>query len=246
MFVYIWKDKNNIPFYVGLTKRIGRTNPRNSGNRNWLCNQKIKEIGLDHIVIEIRHIFSIMDGQSLERKLIEEYGRIQLGNGTLTNLREGGSGTESMSFESRKKLSNLLKDPNHPIRSKEAREKHAKRMRDPDVKAKFSGDNNPSKRPDVREKLLNKWQDAEYKEKQRLSRTGLKRFSEEEKEKRRIALLDKDHPLNKKAFHNILNSDPNIKAKRVAALRDPDRCKKHSETMKRIWAERKKSIACLP
>lgn len=245
MFVYIWKDQNNVPFYVGLTKRAGRTNPRNAGNRNWLCLQKINEIGLDHIVVEIRHVDSIMEGQELERKLIEEFGRIQLGNGPLTNLQEGGGGTSSMSEEGRKKLSILLKDPTHPIRSKEAREKHAKRMRDPDVTIKFSGDNNPSKRPDVQAKLLKKWQDPEYREKQRLARTGLKRFSDEEKEKRRIALLDKEHPLNKKAFHKVLNTDPEIKAKRVAALRDPERCKKHSETMKRIWEERKKAMSNL-
>lgn len=246
MFVYIWKDQNNVPFYVGLTKRAGRTNPRNAGNRNWLCLQKINQIGLDHIVVEIRHVDSIMEGQALERKLIKEFGRVQLGNGPLTNLREGGSGTETMSEEGRKKLSVLLKDPSHPIRSKEAREKHAKRMKDPDVIIKLSGDNNPAKRADVKEKLLNKWQDPEYREKQKQARTGLKRFSEKEKEKRRTALLNKEHPLNKKEFHKILNTDPEIKAKRVAALRNPERCKKHSETMKRIWAERKKSIAGLP
>ena len=35
MFVYIWKH-NETPFYVGMTKAAGRTNPLNAGGRGWL------------------------------------------------------------------------------------------------------------------------------------------------------------------------------------------------------------------
>lgn len=58
MFVYIWKTVESTPFYVGCTKFAGRTNPRNSGNRNWLCVQKINEVGYANIVVEIRHVDS--------------------------------------------------------------------------------------------------------------------------------------------------------------------------------------------
>ena len=240
MFVYIWKDQAGIPFYVGLTKAIGRTNPRNSGNRNWLCKNRINEIGLNHIVIEIHTVDNIIDGQRLECQLIEKYGRIQLNNGTLTNLKDGGGGMESMSPEGRQKLSELLKNPNHPIRSPEARANHKARMQDPDIKIKFTGDNNPAKKPEVRAKIKAKWAEPEYREMQRQRKLGKPIHSDEEKEKRRQSLLNPNNPMRE--YHKILNTDPAIKAKRAESLRNPERCKKHSEVMKAIWAERKRII----
>lgn len=238
MFVYVWKDPFGIPFYVGLTKAMGRTNPKNSGNRNWLCKNKINEIGLNHIVIEIHTVDSIIDGQRLECKLIEQYGRIQLNNGTLTNLKDGGGGADSMSLEGRKRLSELLKNPNHPIRSLEARAKQKARMQDPDVKIKFTGDNNPAKRPEVRAKIKAKWAEPEFRKLQKQRKLGKPIHSNEEREKRRQALLNPNNPMRE--YHKILNSDPVIKAKREASLRNPERCKKHSEVMKAIWSERKR------
>jgi len=32
MFVYIWKDLANVPFYVGFTKNRRRANPQNSAS----------------------------------------------------------------------------------------------------------------------------------------------------------------------------------------------------------------------
>jgi hypothetical protein len=237
MFVYIWKDSSNTPFYVGLTKSAGRTNPRNNGNRNWLCKSKIEEIGVENIIVEIRHVENYEEGKALEISLINSIGRIQLGTGPLTNLRDGGSGTETMSPEARLKLSKALSDPNHPIRSKEAREKHKKRMQDPDVKILFSGENNPAKKPEVREKIKAKWQDPDFRAARIKEKIGKPKHSEETKEILRQRLLDPSHPM--RGYHKILNTDPAIKAKREAALRTPESREKRSIAMKKIWAKRK-------
>ena len=128
MFVYTWKDPEGVPFYVGATKRLGRTNPKNNGNRNWLCKKRIAEIGVTHVVIEIVQVESIEAAQELECALILKYGRVQLDTGTLTNLREGGGGTETMSPEGKERLRVAMLDPNHPCRSEAARVKQRERM----------------------------------------------------------------------------------------------------------------------
>lgn len=235
MFVYTWKH-NDTPFYVGMTKAAGRTNPLNSGGRGWLCKQTLAKIGPKNVVIELRVVETIEEAQALERSLIEKYGRIQLSNGTLTNLRAGGDGSSGMTPAGRLATSIRMKE-NNPVFKPEVKEKLRLRMNEPDMKLKFSGENNPAKRPEVRKKLKDKWQDPEYREKQLARKLGKPIHSEEEKEKRRAKLLSKDNPMRE--YHKILNTDPGIKAKRVAALRDPERRKKHSETMKRIWAEKK-------
>jgi hypothetical protein len=235
MFVYIWKH-NNTPFYVGLTKAMSRTNPLNAGGRNWLCKQKLAEVGPKNVVVELHRVESTEEGQKLECSLIEKYGRIQLNNGPLTNLKVGGDGTETMSDSGRLATSERMKK-NNPMQDPKVRAKLLARMNDPDVKARFTGDNNPSKRPEVREKLLAKWQDPEYKERQRAAKAGKPIHSDEEKEKRRQKLLDPAHPMRE--YHKVLNSDPAIKAKRVERLRSPEVQAKISAALKLSWAKRK-------
>lgn len=235
MFVYIWKH-NDTPFYVGLTKAISRTNPLNAGGRNWLCKQKLAEIGPKNVVVELHRVESAEEGQKLECSLIEKYGRIQLNNGPLTNLKVGGDGTETMSDSGRLATRERMKK-NNPMQDPKVRAKLLARMNDPDVKARFAGDNNPAKRPEVREKLLAKWQDPEYKERQRAAKTGKPIHSDEEKEKRRQRLLDPTNPMRE--YHKVLNSDPAIKAKRVERLRSPEVQAKISAALKLSWAKRK-------
>ena len=239
MFVYIWKDASGIPFYVGVTKSVGRTNPKNSGNRNWLCKAKLAEVGVDNVIVEIRHVDSAEEGKALEIQLIDNIGRVQLGNGTLTNLREGGSGTESMSEANKQKRRDALLNPNHPIRSAAARAKHRERMNDPEVKARFSGDNNPAKRPEVREKIKAKWQDQEFRAARIAEKIGKSIHSGENKEKRRQTLLGPDNPM--RGYHKILNSDPEIHERRKASLRSAESRAKRSASMKLYWAKRKKA-----
>lgn len=235
MFVYIWKHEN-VPFYVGITNNRNRTDPFKSSPRGWFCKQTLVRIGAKNVVVEIHTTESLEEAKQLERELIETYGRIQLGTGTLTNLRPGGEGSESMSKENRVALSDRMKE-NNPMHNPETRAKAAARMKDPHVVAKFSGDNNPAKRPEVREKIKAKWEEPEFREKQRIRKLGVPIHSEENKEKRRQKLLDPNNPMRE--YHKTLNSDPEIKAKRAASLQTPEVRAKISAGLKARWAERK-------
>jgi hypothetical protein len=235
MFVYVWKH-NNIPFYVGMTKSAGRANPLNAGGRGWLCKQTLAKVGPKNVVTELHIVDTVEEAQLLERSLIEKYGRIQLETGTLTNLRPGGDGTDGMSEAGKASLSLHMKE-NNPMARPEVRAKLHARMNDPDVKAKFSGNNNPAKRPEVQEKIRAKWANPEFKEAQRQRKLGKSIHSDAAKEHRRQALFDPSHPIH--AFNKTLNSDPEIKAKRVAALRSPEVQTKISASLKLAWAKRK-------
>lgn len=217
MYVYIWKDSHGNPIYVGLTKSMRRANPLNNGGRNWLTRQKLAEIGAHNVVVELRFVDSIVAGQELERNLIAEYGRIQIGTGTLTNLRQGGDGMHSPSPEHREALRQAMLDPSHPCRSPEAKAARLKRMQDPDVRAKFLGDANPAKRLETREKIKAKWADPEFRSARIAERTGVtKNLSNEtrqllaEKLKSNPAMLGWD---------KRNGQDPEFDAKRIAGIR---------------------------
>lgn len=226
MYVYIWKDTHGTPFYVGFTKNKRRTNPRNNGGRNWLCKKKLQEVGVDRVIIELRPVSSIEEGTALECTLIAEYGRVQTGDGPLTNLTSGGEGSHSPSPEHREKLRQAMLKPDHPIRSVAALEKKIRRMADPDVKAKFVGDANSSKRPEVRAKLKEKWQDPEYKARQSASRTGLKHnLSDETRQAKRQHVLNTPEM---KGWGERNGKDPEFDAKRIAGIKaaQPKRAEK--------------------
>ena len=235
MFVYVWKH-NEIPFYVGMTKSAGRANPLNAGGRGWLCKQTLGKVGPKNVVIELHTVETLEEAQELERSLIEKYGRIQLETGTLTNLRPGGDGVSVMSDKGKESLRKRMKEDNPAFRP-EVRAKIKARMDSPDVKEKFLGENNPAKRPEVRAKINAKWAEPEYKAAMIEKRKGKPIHSEASKEKRRQVLLDPNHPM--RDSHIKLNSDPEIKAKRVAALRSPEVQAKISASLKLAWAKRK-------
>jgi hypothetical protein len=235
MFVYVWKH-NETPFYVGMTKNVGRTNPLNSGGRGWLCKQTLAQINRAEIVTEIHHATTLEEAQNLERSLIEKYGRVQLGTGPLTNLKTGGDGWQGMSDAGKAALSERMK-ANNPAHNPNTRAKITARMNAPDVKERFTGENNPAKRPEVRAKLKAKWDDPAYKEARRLEKIGKAKHSEEHKQKLRENLLDKDNPMRE--YHKVLNSDPAIRAKRNAALQSVEVRAKISAALKAKWAERK-------
>jgi hypothetical protein len=236
MFIYIWKKPDGVPFYVGMSKYIGRTNPLNSGGRGWLCKQTLTQVGRNNVVVEIHSAPTAEAAQELERAFILRYGRIQLGTGPLTNLKVGGDGSPGMSAEGRAATSKRMKE-NNPVHRPEVRAKITARMADPDVKQRFTGDNNPAKRPEIRAKLKAKWQDPEYQETQRKARTGIKRHTEEHKAELRACLLDPTNPMRE--YHKVLNSDPTIKAKRTASLQSPEVRARISASLKAKWAERR-------
>jgi len=239
MYIYIWKDAEGTPFYVGFTKNKRRSNPRNNGGRNWLCRQKLAEVGADRVIIELRPVASVEEGTVLECKLIAEIGRIQTGTGPLTNLTSGGEGAHVPTPEHREKLRQAMLDPNHPARSPQSRAKQKERMLDPDVRALFSGDANPAKRPEVREKIKAKWADPEYRAAMSAKKVGKPIHSEEERRRRKERLLDPANPMRE--YHKVLNTDPVIAAKRTATLRSPEQRKRQSDAMKAYWKRRKNS-----
>ena len=239
MYVYIWKDVIGNPFYVGLTKRMGRTNPKNGGGRNWLTRQKLQEIGAANVVVEFHTVASIEAGQELECKLIDKYGRIQMGTGLLTNLRAGGEGMQSTSSERREQLRQAMKSPDHPIRSPAAIAKKRERMLDPAVRALFTGDLNPAKKPEVRAKLKAKWEDPAFKEKVIAARTGLKRdLPESTKETLRVNL--KNNPAMQ--GWSKRNGDPEFDEKRIAGIQaaQPKRAEKMRDPV--ALAQRKERL----
>jgi len=102
------------PFYVGKGKgrRYKRTDNRRS---NYFKNKinKIKEYGLEPIIIKIKESLNERESFILESKLINLIGRKDLNKGPLINLTDGGEGTSGriVSEETRKKKSG----ENHPM-----------------------------------------------------------------------------------------------------------------------------------
>lgn len=237
MFVYIWKHPNGVPFYVGATKDKRRTDPTTSSPRSNFCKAFLREVGPENVIVELHDVASMREAQVLETQLIEEYGRITQGNGTLVNLRKGGEGVHPMPLAQRQSASERMK-LNNPMHNPEIRAKAAKRMRDPRVKAKFSGDNNPAKRPEVRQKIRDAWNTPEYRDARIAEKQGRPIHSDESKEKRRQRLLDPSNPMRN--THIMLNSDMAIREKRNAAIRSPESRAKKSEAMKRVWEERRR------
>ena len=230
MFVYIWKDEKNIPFYVGFTNSARRTNPKNSPKRNWLCTKKLDEVGRNHVIVELRFVDSIITGQELERKLIHEYGRMQTGTGPLTNLMPGGEGANGMSDSVKEKRRQALLDPSNPIRSVEAVAKRnlavKKRMNHPDVKIAMQGDANFAKAPEVRKKLKAVWQDPEYRAARVAERTGATKNISPETREQMAAQLRANPEM--KGWGERNGKDPEFDAKRVAGIKaaQPERLAK--------------------
>lgn len=111
MFVYIWKAPDGTPFYVGMGGTLGRANPKSKQHRNKGCLQKLKEIGADAVIVEIRTLPTEEAAKSLEQQLIAQYGRIRDG-GTLTNI-SGGGEFHRVSQTTKEKLTALWEDPDH-------------------------------------------------------------------------------------------------------------------------------------
>lgn len=240
MYIYIWKDTAGIPFYVGLTKRIGRANPKNSGGRNWLTKHKLQSIGIENVVVEFHIVGSIIDGQELERKLIEQYGRVQTGTGSLTNLRVGGEGMHSPTQEHREKLRQAMLDPNHPARSPQARAKQRERMQDPAVKVLFTGDANPAKKPEVREKLKAIWQDQEFRAARIAERTGVQKNLSIETRASLAKRLNNNPKM--KSWSERNGKDDEFNAKRIAGIKaaQPKRLEKMNDPL--ALAQRKERL----
>lgn len=127
VYQHIRLDKNEV-FYVGIGEFESRAYDKIFRTKYW---KNIAKKGYD---VEI--IFDDLTWEQAcqkERELIALYGRKDLGLGSLVNLTDGGQG------------------PKGVVRSEETKKRISESRR-----GKCMGDNNPSKRLDVREKLHNK------------------------------------------------------------------------------------------
>ena len=104
VYRHIRIDKNE-PFYIGIGSDMTYKRAREKSRRSNLWNKIIAksdydvEILLDDITFE--------EAKNKEIEFIKLYGRINLGNGTLANLTDGGDGTANRIFtpEHKRKLS---------------------------------------------------------------------------------------------------------------------------------------------
>jgi hypothetical protein len=90
MYVYVWKDQNGIPFYVGMGLTMRRAKPTNKAHRNRACLDKLAEIGPDSVIVELHTVADEVSAKQLEQTFIAKYGRLCDQTGTLTNIRKGG------------------------------------------------------------------------------------------------------------------------------------------------------------
>ena len=108
--LYQHKLKNNNKiFYIGIGKTEKRAYSRHSRNKHW--KNTVNKYGYD---VEILYNnLTWEEACNLEISLIKQYGRRDLGLGTLVNLTDGGEGVlglrNKVSEETKLKISNTLK-----------------------------------------------------------------------------------------------------------------------------------------
>lgn len=173
VYQHIRKDTHTI-FNVGIGKEEKRAYSKNNRNKHW-----------HNIVNKHGYYVEIIYGDltwelacQMERYLIKEYGRNDLGLGTLINMTDGGEGGNNVSKESREKRSKSLKGR---IISDEARKNMSK-----SAKIKIFTDKHRKNLSDSRKGEKNFWYgkniSEETKIKISLANTG-KKWSDEQKQK---------------------------------------------------------------
>lgn len=170
VYKHIRLDTNEV-FYIGIGSQIGYKRAHSKYNRNLHWKNVVNKT--EYIVEIVKDNLSWEDAVNLEIELIKKYGRSDLNEGTLVNMTDGGDGGDTLSnhinrnsilekFKNRytgslnpmygkrhsKEVIDKLKceriGAGNPFYGKSHSDNHIKRM---------SGDSNPSKRCEVREKL---------------------------------------------------------------------------------------------
>jgi hypothetical protein len=130
VYEHIRKDTNEV-FYVGIGSDSKYSRAFYTHGRNYLWEEVIKKTSYEVKIIEIN-----LDWDSacrIEKELIKKYGRIDCGDGKLTNLTEGGEGfKKSHSDETKNKIRNSTKGKSYieryghekTLELKELRKKH--------------------------------------------------------------------------------------------------------------------------
>jgi hypothetical protein len=227
MYVYVWKDPNGTPFYVGMGKNIQRANPKTKGHRNKICLAKLLEIGTDKVLVELRFAVNDEAAKELESQLIAQYGRLCNSSGSLTNISAGGE-FHRTSPATCKKLQALWQVPEHCAKISIARVGKKRSLPESTKNTlRISLKANPAMQGWAERNGI----DADFDAK-RIA--GIKAAQPKRAEKMRdpVALAQR-----KERLKATLNS-PEYKAKR-AIWDTPEYRKKLSENKKAYWAKQK-------
>ena len=159
--VYVWFH-HDISRYVGCTKNDGKRRGtqhfhtrKNPFKRAYFLQYR-DELKLEIIANNLNERKALI----LEEQLIRQYGLLADGTGSLLNLTYGGAHNERSKWlrehspckcpETRAKMSatRLAMGDKHP-------------MKRPELRARFSGENAVTRRPEVRAKIRASWKDPE-------------------------------------------------------------------------------------
>lgn len=107
---------SSVPFYIGVGTKLRAYDCK---KRSVLWKRYMKKHGL--VVKILQENLDKETAMSKEKQLIQEYGRINKGTGSLVNLTDGGEGTYGIvrSAETRKKLSEAQKKNRHSEETKD-------------------------------------------------------------------------------------------------------------------------------
>lgn len=110
VYIYLNPLKGMQPFYVGRGRggrSLGHLKPSESTNRHKCATiAKIRrETGQDPHVQIHQDGLSYEESCRVERQIIAQYGRVDLGTGILTNMTDGGDGAVNLSKETRRRMS---------------------------------------------------------------------------------------------------------------------------------------------
>ena len=134
LYRHIRLDKNE-PFYIGIGKNNKRAREKDTYRRNNIWNLIVSKTEYEIEILFEHDDYNFI--KEKEKEFIKLYGRINKKTGCLANMTDGGDGT----------LGKILTQENKYILSK------SKKKYWENNKHKHLGDNNVSRRKDVREKL---------------------------------------------------------------------------------------------
>lgn len=127
----MYSDQSGVPFYVGKGSGSRFYMSNHLSNEQPFLKRKIKKVGVDNVKVHFLHK-SLTEERAfeLETFYIKQYGRRNLGKGTLCNLTNGGEGIigHVHSEETLQKMSENNKGENNPMYGTHHTKKSKKKM----------------------------------------------------------------------------------------------------------------------
>jgi hypothetical protein len=154
VYRHIRVDKNE-PFYIGIGSDMTNKRANEKARRSNLWKKIVAKS--DYEIEILFNDITFEEAKNKEIEFIKLYGRIDLGNGTLANLTDGGDGTPNRIFtsEHRKKisLSQVGKQKSNEQKEK-LREYRVGKVNSPEARAKISKANKGRKNSEALMDLL--------------------------------------------------------------------------------------------